>query len=284
MIDRPKEEGEEGQMVDAAIEPLGPIPDIMGEGEMLKWAGIYFGEEDSYLLQMSLKKLMNVSGASELRFWGKIYGTKSDYYIAEGKGGTEIDIETMPEDFEAKGNPGVNNLTYWATSDLLGEWVELPDILPAQLDIARKIRRLFTGNLEEKIYSNPHFVGQEKHLLRAQIARIYHATTIVPKGKFEGVEDEPQEIADTEDWVHPKTMELASLDSWVHHPQNILKANRLTHMTPVVPEDEEELTEEDLLNAILEKDPMVDRIRAIDGDAPLPGFKTAWVHKLCGDK
>jgi len=79
-------------------------------------------------------------------------------------------------------------------------------------------------------------------------------------------------------------MELASLDAWVHHPQNILKANRLTHMTPVVPEDEEELTEEDLLNAILEKDPMVERIRGIDEDDSLPGFKTAWVHKLCGDK
>lgn len=42
---------------------------------MLKWAGIYFGEEDSYFIQMALKKLMAKSGASTLRFWGKIYGT-----------------------------------------------------------------------------------------------------------------------------------------------------------------------------------------------------------------
>ena len=136
MIGKTMGENEEGQPVEEAAEPLGPIPDVMAEGEMLKWAGVYFGEEDSYLIQMSLKKLMNASGASELRFWGKIYGTKSDYYIAEGKGGTEIDTENMPEEFEAKGT-GVNTLTYWATSDLLGEWVELPDILPNQLEIAR---------------------------------------------------------------------------------------------------------------------------------------------------
>lgn len=101
---------------------------------------------------------MVASGASQLRFWGKVYGTRADYYIAEGMGGTETEAEDLPEEFERKGS-GVNTYTYWATSDLMGDWTELPDILPSHLDIARRIRRLFTGNLEEKIYSNPHFVG-----------------------------------------------------------------------------------------------------------------------------
>jgi radial spoke head protein 4A len=130
---------------------------------------------------MSLKRLMATSGASQLRFWGKIYGTGADYYIAEGIGGTEEELEEFPEDFERKG-AGVNTYTYWATSDLLGSWVELPDIRPQHILTARRLKRMFTGDLEAKIWTNPHFVGREKHLLRAQIARISHATTIVPKG------------------------------------------------------------------------------------------------------
>jgi radial spoke head protein 4A len=128
LIERPREETEEGS-VEVAPEGISHIPDILSQGEMLKWAGIYFGEEDSYRLQMSLKRLMATSGASQLRFWGKIYGTTADYYIAEGIGGTEEELEEYPEDFERKG-AGVNTYTYWATSDLLGTWVELPDIRP----------------------------------------------------------------------------------------------------------------------------------------------------------
>lgn len=78
---------------------------------------------------MALKKLMVKSGASTLRFWGKIYGTQADYYIAEGSGGAGEESEDLPEDFERKGT-GVNANTYWATTDLHGEWTELPDINP----------------------------------------------------------------------------------------------------------------------------------------------------------
>ncbi len=123
----------------------------------------------------------------------------------------------MPEEFEKKGT-GINTLTYWATSDLLGDWTELPDILPTHLNISRRLKRLFTGNLEEKIYTNPHFIGREKHLLRAQIARISHSTTILPKGYYEIGEDEPQEVSPTAEFTIPNTVELASTDMWVHLP------------------------------------------------------------------
>ena len=32
----------------------------------------------------SLKKLVQQTGASNVRLWGKILGTEKDYYIAEG--------------------------------------------------------------------------------------------------------------------------------------------------------------------------------------------------------
>lgn len=54
---------------------------------------------------------------------------------------------------------------------------------------------LFTGDLERKIFTNPFFEGQEKHYLRAQIARITHSTSLLPKGLWKATEDsETREI------------------------------------------------------------------------------------------
>lgn len=49
---------------------------------MLNWAGIDFGEDNAYYLQKSLKRLATLSGASSLKFFGKIYGTQKDYWVA----------------------------------------------------------------------------------------------------------------------------------------------------------------------------------------------------------
>ena len=43
---------------------------------------------------------------------------------------------------------------------------------------------MFTGDLERDIITNPFFFGKEKIYLRAQIARISHGTTVVPRGLF----------------------------------------------------------------------------------------------------
>jgi radial spoke head protein 4/6 len=45
--------------------------------------------------------------------------------------------------------------------------------------------------LNATIDSNPPFPGKERHFLRAQIARISHATTIVPKD-FMTIDEETQ--------------------------------------------------------------------------------------------
>jgi hypothetical protein len=42
---------------------------------MLSWAGIDFGEDNCFYLQKSLKRLAAMSGATSLKFFGKIYGT-----------------------------------------------------------------------------------------------------------------------------------------------------------------------------------------------------------------
>lgn len=51
------------------------IPNFAEEAEMLEWAGISFGEDNTLRLQKSIKRLAMMSGADALRFGGKIFGT-----------------------------------------------------------------------------------------------------------------------------------------------------------------------------------------------------------------
>jgi hypothetical protein len=158
---------------------------LIGDQKIYEWAGIGFGEIETYRIMKSLKQLAKESGAGFIRFFGKISGTTKDYYVAEGslEGGGEEggEGEGKPSDMEARGS-GVNNFVYWVTDSVLEKWTKLPDLSPADIKAARQIKVLLTGDLERPIFTNPFFFGKEKHYLRAQIARIIHATTIVPKG------------------------------------------------------------------------------------------------------
>jgi hypothetical protein len=49
---------------------------------MLNWAGVNFGEDTIYMIQKSLKRLAVMSGAQNLKFFGKIFGSEKDYWIA----------------------------------------------------------------------------------------------------------------------------------------------------------------------------------------------------------
>jgi radial spoke head protein 4/6 len=55
----------------------------------------------------------------------------------------------------------VNKNTYWVSTDLLaGDWKELPNITPDQINASRRIKYIFTGDLDKPIYTNPHFKGK----------------------------------------------------------------------------------------------------------------------------
>jgi hypothetical protein len=60
------------------------IPDVVEEGRLFEWAGLSFGDDETYRLSKSLRRLALLSGASRLRFWGKIYGNQKDYLVVEG--------------------------------------------------------------------------------------------------------------------------------------------------------------------------------------------------------
>jgi hypothetical protein len=129
-----------------------------------------------------------MSGAERMRFCGKIFGTQKDYWIACGEllSGEEFAVE---KNIEKRGE-GVNKLVYWVTDNPLNDWIQLPDACPEHIVVARQIKHIFTGDLNATFQSNPHFPGKERHLLRAQLARIFASTAIVPKGLFEVVEED----------------------------------------------------------------------------------------------
>ena len=81
------------------------MPDLAGEAEMLEWANIRFGDEDTYRLQKAMKRLAVMSGAEALGFVGKIYGTEKDYWIVNGRLGSNE--EPAEKGVEPRGE-GVN--------------------------------------------------------------------------------------------------------------------------------------------------------------------------------
>lgn len=280
LIDRPKEENDEGVLVEVAPEALPAISDIMEDRQLLRWAGVDLGEEECWRLRQALKKLVKEKSAKDIRFWGKIYGTEKDYYVVEGQGEAGEE-EERPPDFEKKGE-GINQFTYWVTDSAFNAWNELPDITPAQLKVARKIRKLFTGNLNAPVISNPHFPGKEKELLRAQIARITHGTMLEPKGLHKLVEDNPNEIENEEEPVYLTTSQLKDQNNWLHALPSILKCGRIVHMDPEVPEDVD-IDIEILKARQIEQDPFEERLKPIVKDVEVPALGKGWVQRYVND-
>ena len=64
-----------------------------------------------------------------MRFWGKVFGRKGDYLVAQGYLPPSPNPNT-PAHLERRGEVGANYCTYWVTDSALDDWVELPDVLP----------------------------------------------------------------------------------------------------------------------------------------------------------
>lgn len=85
---------------------------------------------------------------------------------------------------------------------------------------SRAVKTTLTGNLNAEVKNCfPPFPGKERHLLRAQLARIFHATALSPKGLFEMTEEEegqaPQ-LKVTEDFPWPSVEELKDPANWAN--------------------------------------------------------------------
>jgi radial spoke head protein 4A len=255
----------------------------MCDSQVFQWAGVGFGEQETYRLQKSLKKLSETTAAQGLRFFGKIWGTKADYYVVEvtgdaaGEGDDDAaeggdDGEEAGEGAEARGT-GVNKYSYFVAPDALSAWTRLPDLSPADVKAAREVKVVFTGELNRPIYTNPFFFGQEKHYLRAQIARIVHSTTLLPRSLWMEDAENPREIAaqeppEGEEEVEiPSTQQMAHPGMWVHALPNILLNCLTEHKDVEPPADLEEEFDQEAANAALASaDPYEKRLKPISLD------------------
>jgi len=242
------EDGEEEPEEEPEEEDKGMLPDILQEQETFRWCGVGLPETEAFRVMVALKRLLDGKPLASVRFWGKIFGLKKDYYICE----TEIDAERMPEggdegeaaEEEEEGGPkptaiydqlntykikpppvikpeakgsGTNKFVYFvATSDDLTQWTELPDLQPAWVLAARKINKFFTGDLEAPVTAHPPFPGVEKHYLRAQISRIMHTTVVAPRLIF-SLTEAPEEEEEDEDG--PKKPKLYTVNAWEEIPE-----------------------------------------------------------------
>jgi hypothetical protein len=272
----------EGHAVIGKHKALPHLPNLLKDAEMWRQASIDFGEDETYRLHLSLKRLLESTGASELRFWGKFLAREKDYYVAEGRLPFVVHEDiARPRDFEPRGT-GVNSLTYWVTDSVFQEWVELPDVTPEQLQVSRLIKKILTGRLDADVKSYPQFPGKERHLLRTQIARITHANVLVPKGLLSVNEEDPNKLDYDEEFAVPGTEELLSLESWGHLHAGIVLAGRLSHMMPEVQPGSEEDPEE-MKAKLEEEDPPIERLRAANEDDPFPNTEqSAWLSKIVG--
>lgn len=81
-----------------------------------------------------------------MRLFGKIRGTKADYYVVEATAdepaadedgeNAEAEGETKDPDMEDKGS-GVNKYSYFVTTSPFAPWKRLPDLGPSHIMAAR---------------------------------------------------------------------------------------------------------------------------------------------------
>ena len=267
------EEGSEPQ----PVANVNYIPDYVEMFDKLAYCGINFGHKEAMLINNSLRNLSNKLGSGYVTFFGKILGSEKDYYIAQG-----VDVEPQVEpnydnDMEKRKEDGINRDVFFVTNDLCENWVELPDVKPIQLKQSRLIKYTFSGNLDRKIYTTPEFLGQEKHLLRCQIARIYHGAKLVPSINHFTIEDQESPfkmLAPAEKPQKLTSVELTNLNFWIHYPPGILKNGRVSHIIDDLPEGEDA---EVYRKKIMDEDPFDPRLRPVSKDKPL---STGYLHVL----
>eukprot|EP00331_Platyophrya_macrostoma_P006032 CAMPEP_0176428400 /NCGR_PEP_ID=MMETSP0127-20121128/13129_1 /TAXON_ID=938130 /ORGANISM="Platyophrya macrostoma, Strain WH" /LENGTH=572 /DNA_ID=CAMNT_0017810079 /DNA_START=109 /DNA_END=1828 /DNA_ORIENTATION=+ len=261
--------------------PVAPrFSSVVHQNQLWRYCGVGLPEQEAFLLEQSITRLAMQKKLEEVRFVGKIFGTRSNYLVVSSKrfvGETEKvyeEVNTMPKpprkkvEVDVQLEPaykGLNRLSYWVASSPSSEWTLLGDTTPQQINAARKVKKLFTGDLHAPVICSPAFDGDESVYLRAQLSRLLSATYISPSGALEKVEPEddddgkkkgPKEAKytpatrpskeyapDEEAGVHA----LLDLEQWTHSEGHIFENGRQTKIPekPEVEGEEEEAKEEE---------------------------------------
>ena len=198
------------------------MDDVMAQAKLFEWGGVSFSDEEWYKIKMAMKKLLVKNDCEYIRFFGKIYGVKSDYYVIQALL-KRYPMKNPPVHVESRGNEGINRYTFWVSNSILESWYELPDITPQQLVASRQFKYHFTGDLNSKVKAFRSFPGKEMHLLKCQIVRILHSSSIVPKGYLKASENFKDQLEGKvtefdEEYKSPSFEEMKSPEGegWIH--------------------------------------------------------------------
>lgn len=262
-----------------------PLPNLMDLAFYFEQGGVGLGREETYRIFLALKHLVEQYPLQTVRFWGKILGTKMNYFIAEvqyregedeeeeGEKETEETSEKEDDEDEEKDDTpksewkppvvipkemnktGANKFVYFVCNQPGEKWTKLPPVTPAQISISRKIKKMFTGELDRDVISYPPFPGNEANYLRAQIARISAGTQISPLGYYQFDDEEEEEdeeggrteFVENPDFEGVPVRELAdpTMGNWVHHVQYVLPQGRCTWFNPLEKDEDAEDEEEE---------------------------------------
>ena len=260
------------------------IDDILIQANAFEQAGIGFNSNEWYKIRITLKKLLIENNCETVRFFGKIYGIESDYYVIMGIL-KDYPMQNLPVHIESRGNEGINFFTFWVSDSLLESWYELPDITHEQMTLSRKFKYIFTGNLNSKVKSFIQFPGKEMHLLKCQIVRILHSSFIVPKEYLRKKADlkEPLEDKITEfndEYIPPPFEEMISPESWMHEFAYILPNGKIIDQNA----DPETAIQVERLKSIAEDEGFKVFERENEGDEPTEVEKKYWTVKVIGDQ
>ena len=227
------------------------MEDVLHQSKLFEWGGICFGDEEWYKIRLAMKKLLIENDCEFIRFFGIIYGIKSDYYIIQGSLKT-YPMRNPPVHVETRGNEGINKFTFWVSNSILESWYELPDITNEQIIASKRFKYHLTGDLNSKVKSFVNFPGKEMHLLKCQIIRILHSSCIVPKGYLKLSENYKDQLEGKiteldEEFKSPTFEEMKSPEGegWVHEHAYIYPSGKVIDPTA---------------------DPQVDRLKGINED------------------
>ena len=209
------------------------MEDILHQSKLFEWGGISFSEEEWYKIRLAMKKILIENDCEYIRFFGKIYGIKSDYYIIQGSLKT-YPMCNPPVHVETRGNEGINKYTFWVSNSILESWYELPDITKEQIVASRRFKYHLTGDLNSKVKSFVSFPGKEMHLLKCQIVRILHSSCIVPKGYYKISENYKDQLEGKiteidEEFKSPSFEEMKAPEGegWVHEHAYIYPSGKV---------------------------------------------------------
>lgn len=259
------------------------VQDLLGEATMLRHAGLSLGDEGTFLLLLSLKALA-VARGGEVRFWGKLVTRSGDYFVAE------MPTVEFPDDndvLKMEGTNGPNKSTYFASkspSDA-GSWQALPHVTPAQIVVARQVKRSLSGDLAAPVPSFPPFPdgGLEANLVRAMVALISSETVLSLDGLLRPGDDEEEAAIipndEAEEGATKSVEELQEMGAWVHAELDINAAGR-TQKTPLPAGEDGEPVDDPEASDEPPDEPPKPPLEPIAGDVG-PDEKPLWVLRAC---